>query len=276
MSSFSALFFYHDQNDDRREKKVIYFLFHTSGYHFNAKLLKNKNEIVSWFQATNKQTNKKSRERLGLHSEAKQNSSALQVASPTRYCCHGIPRRRREHLHSPGVASVTHDLSLGKGSWSKSFSHLMPGAFWTVRLAPATKGALLGPQNCFPGGQSQGRSCGIIPPRCGTLPVAGPLPPTRAGKVLLRHKSPRAPLGAHELLWSSSWAEAPWHTPQPGARGWDCPERIRAPARATLERQSGAPLPAPGPLPVPHPHPLQSTDLLSSEYPADEGSSEFL
>lgn len=106
--------------------------------------------------------------------------------------------------------------------------------------------------------------------------MAGPLPPTRAGKVLLRHKSPRAPLGAHELLWSSSSAEAPWHTAQPGC------SRLRLPRKnsSTCSRQAGEAVrcsySCSSPSPCPPPPPLESTDLLSSEYPADEGSSEFL
>lgn len=88
---------------------------------------------------------------------------------------------------------------------------------------------------------------------------------------MLLHKSPRAPSGAHELLWSSSSAGA-----QPWCSGLGLPRKNLATCSRHAEAAVRSSSFCSRPSPCPPPPPLESTDLLSSEYPADEGSSEFL
>lgn len=81
---------------------------------------------------------------------------------------------------------------------------------------------------------------------------------------------------AHKLLRSTSSPGASWHTAQPpvlraGTARKEfshllAPRRSSSPVSSSCSRPSFCPPPPP----------LESTDLLSTDYPADEGSSEFL
>lgn len=141
-----------------------------------------------------------------------------------------------------------------------------------MRLAQATEDTLLGPQNYSPGGQR-------IRELWWDHPAAMPDPPggwtsttvqgsegerlglAQAQKPTRSIRSSQA--SVVQFLGRGTLA----HSTAPGARGWDCTERIRPPARATLERQSGPLLPALVPLPVPHPHPSKALTCSALSIP---------
>lgn len=150
-----------------------------------------------------------------------------------------------------------------------------------MRLARATEDSLLGRQNCSPGGQR-------IRELLWDHPAAMPDPPggwtsaTNQGK-----EGERLGLAQAQKLTRSNQEPTSYcgPLPRPGQAGTQhsplC-SGLELPGKnpATCSRHAGAAVQFSSscsrPSFCPPPPPLESTDLLSTEYPADEGSSEFL